>query len=645
MDKRRISIILSICLILAFMIALPGYAESVGQQDVEEPVQIKIICTSDIHGKILPYDYALDAPDDSGSLAQISSAVNELADQNTILIDVGDTFQGNSSEQFFGDREHPAVRAQKLMNYDVWVPGNHEFDFGMDILDKMIGQYDCNVLCANVFYKDGRSLGKPYAIVERAGVKIGIIGVVTQGITIWDKMVLEKGEMTVTDPVEEVSRYAKELRDQVDVLIAACHMGLGGVIGAEDSGAAKLAETVPELDLILASHGHKKEEKVINGVLVTENLDSGKTANVVTLTLGKKDGSYSLTGRENEFIMAADYPADSRITEDALIREADARSKEYANQVVARLSNASLVPEDEIPGIPQSKLQDTALIHLINDAQMHYSGCRISGSALHSGSANLLQGDIKRKDFSNVFRFQNTLYQLRMTGGQIKKWMEYSAGFFNTWQEGDLTVSFDPVFKPYNYVMFSGLKYEVDLSQPVGSRIRNLTLEDGSSLDPDEKYDVVTNNYLASIFLLTKGSVFGEEDELPELVQIDVGGSVGSVRDMIMDYVMNVIGVKGQDGIAEFTVEDITEENANWKLVGCSWDERKHARVAELVKNGRIQIDDYLDSYGNIIRPVTEDDLAVAEAEEAAEESVTAAEEAMTAEAETAASGLNVQAA
>lgn len=610
--KRKTAVILVICVILALAAGAAGFRKYAAKQASSsgETVQIRIIATSDIHGKILPYDYTLDAPETSGSLAQISSAVNEYRDESTLLIDLGDTVQGNLDELLLKDKEHPAVRAQNLMDYDAWVPGNHEFDYGMDILTDVIGQHDCDVLCANVYYKDGKSIGKPYVILERAGVKIGIIGVITPNITIWDKHNLDEAGVTVTDPVEETRKYAGELRDQVDVLAVACHMGLENENDVENSGALELAAKVPDIDLILASHGHKKEEVIENGILITENRDAGRTANIVTLTMEKDaDGSYKVAERENSFIKAADYPADSKICDDELIISADERSRAFADQTIARLTNDSLAPEDEIPGISQSKVQDTALVRLINEALEYYSGCSIAAIDLDAGSPNFYKGDIKRKDIANLYRFENTVCKVRMTGSHIRKWIEYSAGFFNTYHEGDLSVSFDPDFPAYEYVMFSGLKYEIDISQPAGSRVRGLALEDGTPLDPDGKYEVATNDYLANSHLLNKGTVFGDGDELPELIESDVKSSIGGIREMITDYIVNVKGVKDRDGISEFTAEDVTEENAAWKIVGFDWDAEKHMRAVDMVKEGMIRIEDHQDESGAVIHPITEADL------------------------------------
>lgn len=605
--KKLLSCMLGV-MVVANSMFIPTVAAEEAQSDT---VQIQIISTSDGHGKFFPYDYALNAPDFNGSLSQTSSAFNELANENTILVDVGDTIQGNSAELFIHDELHPMVRAQNLMNYDVWVLGNHEFNYGMDVVTDVIAQHDCNVLCGNVYYEDGSCIADKYVIIEKAGVKVGIIGMVTPNIVKWDKANLEAAGATVTDPVEEVRAIVDEIKDDVDVLVAACHMDCENEYGLEDSGVYDLADKVPELDLILAAHGHKKIEGIYrNDVLITENNDLGKTLSLVTLTLTKDaDGKWQLAERASQSYDMKDYEEDPKLSEDELLIEADARAKEDATTVIGHLTNEFLSPEDEIPGITQAKIQDTALIRLINDVQMYYTGAGISGAALFVDNANMYKGDIMKCDMALIYKYANTLYKVRMTGNQLKKWMEWSYNYINTFHEGDLTISFNPDIRGYNYDMFSGVKYEVDISQEPGNRIQNLTLEDGTPLDMEAQYDVAVNNYRANSQLLSYGEIYTEEDGLPELLEIDVRGDIGGVREIIGDYIMNVKGVPSEDGLVDFTVEDVTEENANWKLTGYSWDEEKHAQVAEMIKDGTMELKNSQDGRYTNVESITEADL------------------------------------
>ncbi len=587
-----------------------------------DTVKLRIISTSDVHGKFLPYDYALNAPDTSGSLAQISTALKDFRDENTILVDVGDSIQGNSSDLFLEDPVHPVVKSQNLMNYDVWVVGNHEFNYGVPVLKNIITQQKSHVLCGNVYNQDGSRLSDPYMILEKSGVKIGIIGMVSPVITRWDRANLADAGMKVTDPGEEIEKAISELKDQTDILIAACHMDLENEYDMENSGVLEIADRFPELDLILAAHGHEKIEGIEeNGVLITENGDQGKTLSLIDLTMEKNpDGSYRRTGREFQLIEAADYEPDPALTGDEEIADADRRAKEDAVTLIGRLTNQSLAPEDDIPGITQARIEDTALVHLLNDVLQYYSGADITAVSVYNDDENLFQGDIRKCDLSQLYKYSNTLYKMRMTGRQLKQWMEWSARYFNTFQDGDLTISFNPDVRSYLYDIFGGVRYEIDISEPPGSRIKNITLPDGSPLDPDGEYLVATNNYRANTQLLAYGDIYSEEDGLPELLEKDIKGELGGIRELIGDYIQHVKGVPASDGLVDFTAEEVTPENACWKLTGYSWDEAQHQRVAELVRSGAISIPVSEDGRDKNIRSLTQEDLASAEASAAGRE-------------------------
>ena len=172
-------------------------AESSAKQEAsseapkKETMDLQILATSDLHGKFDPWDYALNEESKSGSMAQVASAVKELRTDNTILVDAGDTIQDNSADLFFDEEIHPMSLAMNEIGYDVWVTGNHEYNFGGDVLKKVISQQKAKVLTGNVKDPEGKPLADGYTIIEKGGAKIGIIGMVTPNITRWDSANLE----------------------------------------------------------------------------------------------------------------------------------------------------------------------------------------------------------------------------------------------------------------------------------------------------------------------------------------------------------------------------------------------------------------------------------------------------------------------
>lgn len=552
--------------------------ETVSAAETKDRVDIQILATSDLHGKFDPYDYAINEESTAGSMAQIQTAVKELRNDNTVLIDVGDSVQGNSAELFLEDDLHPMIQGMNLMDYDVWVTGNHEYDQGLDILKKLIAQQEATTLVGNVRDAEGEPLADGYTILERGGVKIAVIGMVTPNISRWSG---EDGEYVASDPVKETRKIIDEIGDNVDLIIAAEHMGENNEYDVANSGVNDLAEACPEIDLILAAHEHKLVEgTTVNDVLIVENQDAAQTMAQVNFTLEKgEDGKYEIVERTSKSLKMADYAPDEAFMEE--LSWADEKAKEDANQVVGKLVGGDLVPENEIEGIPQARIQETPLMDLINEVQLYYSGADVSAAALFADNANMKEGDIRKCDMSLIYKFGNTLYKLEMTGAQLKKYMEWSASYYNTFQEGDLTISFNPEMPGYLYDMFSGVTYDINISKEPGSRIENLKRMDGTEIKDDDVLTIAVNNYRATTQLLAPGAVYEEGEELPKLLEIDVRGELGGVREMIGDYIVNVKG-----GTLE-----VPEVTGNWKLTGYSWDEEKHEEAVNLINEGVISLE------------------------------------------------------
>ena len=185
-------------------------------------MDLQILATSDTHGKFDPWDYAANKADASGSVAQQATAIKQCRTRNTLVVDAGDTIQANSAELFLNDDLHPMVAAMNAIGYDIWTTGNHEYNYGMDVLKKVMGQQKAKVLTGNVYAPDGTPLADGYTIIKKGTVKIGVIGMVTPNIIRWDAKNLEGWK--VTNPVDESRKIIDKIKDQVDVLIGVMHI-------------------------------------------------------------------------------------------------------------------------------------------------------------------------------------------------------------------------------------------------------------------------------------------------------------------------------------------------------------------------------------------------------------------------------------
>ena len=523
--------------------------------EAPETKTIRIIATSDLHGKFVPWDYALNAENASGSVAQLATAVSAYRTEDTILVDGGDTVQDNSAEIFIGDVDvHPMIQAINALDYDVWVTGNHEYDFGLDKLKKIIRDLQCRVLTGNVYDTDGNAIADGYAILEKNGIRVAVIGMVTPNIARWS--VTNLAGCAVTDPLEETRRIIDSIRGQYDVLVGVFHMGLENEYNLPNSGVTDILNACPEFDVMVSAHEHNLiSGEEINGVLVVQNRNQAQTMVVIDLTLERDGAGWRVVDRVSQSVGIADYEADPAMLE--LLKSYDLRAREDANRVIGRLEGGALAPENEIDNIPAPRLHDTALVELVNTVQMYYADTDVAAASLPMKDANLYPGDIRKCDVAKIYSFSNPRYKLHMTGAQLKKFMEYSAGFYNTFRPGDTTVSFNERFPPYLYNIFEGVCYEVNLSHEPGSRIERLTWPDGTPVRDDDAFDIAMNNYVANSQLLVPDVIY-EADDLPVLVEKDIHDEIGGIRELIGDYIVSV-----RNG-------HITPEcNDNWRITGC----------------------------------------------------------------------------
>ena len=559
-------------------------------------IDIQILATSDLHGKFYPYDYAINEESKSGSLTQIATAVKKYRTDNTIIVDVGDTIQDNYSEMFFKDKIHPMMLAMNEIGYDIWAIGNHEFNYGVENLKNIMKQSTSKVLIGNLYNPDGTSFADSYTIIEKDGVKIGVIGMCTPNITKWDSVNLK--DYIVTDPVEETKKIVKDLRDKVDVLIATVHMGEENEYDVPNSGANDLANACPELDLIIAAHEHKLvEETYVNNVLIVENKSSGATMSKVNIVVEKDKFGCKIVDRKAESIKISEYESDKELSKK--LAPYNERAKKEANIIIGELIGGNLVPENEIAEIPQAQIEPTSLIDLINEVQMYYTDAQVSSAALFNIDANLEPGKIKKSDTSLIYKYGNTLYKVQMTGKQLKKYMEWSANYYNTYNPKDLTISFNENVRGFNYDMFSGVDYQIDISEKPGNRIKNLKwTKTGKEVKDDEVFVIAVNNYRVNTHLLSYGEIYKEGEELPKVLEIDVNGKIGGVRELIGDYIKNVKGGK------------ITPNNPkNWEIIGNNWDEEKHEKAVQMIREGKIKIPSSQDGRTPNVKSITEDDL------------------------------------
>ncbi|WP_099188788.1 5'-nucleotidase C-terminal domain-containing protein [Tepidibacter mesophilus] len=565
--KKRISSLLIVSIILTLFSPLPLIVSA-----NEDETTITILGTSDMHGRIFPWDYALDTEDSDAGYLKVATVVKEIKsnNKNTILVDAGDTTQDNSIELFQGNDKNPIIEVMNDIGYDTWTLGNHEFNFGLDILNKAVKTSNAAVLAGNVYKEDGQRAYDAYKIVEKDGVKVAIIGMITPNIPRWESSTPDhfKG-LEFRNPVEETTKVINELKGKVDVFVGVFHMGLEDEYTDFD-GTRSIIEKNPELDAVIMGHAHSDigGEKV-GDTLVVEPMSYGSRISKIDLKLKKEDGKWDVFEKSSENIDTKGYEVDENLeVKYSYIHET---SRDDANMVIGNVTDDFIKNTQVLPGIPTAQVQDTSLIDFINEVQMHYSKADISSAAAFKNDMNLLKGDFKKKDVANIYKYANTLISVKVTGKQLKDYMEWSARYYNIYNDGDVTVSFNPEIRGYNYDMFSGVDYDIDISKPEGQRIINLRFKNKPVTD-DMTFTIAVNNYRFGN--MVKDGYFKEEDKV---FDSSLEYADGSIRNLIVKYVTE-------------NKEIVPKVDYNWKIVGVDLNNPLKDEVYNLVKEGKISI-------------------------------------------------------
>ncbi|KFF66719.1 2', 3'-cyclic nucleotide 2'-phosphodiesterase [Pectobacterium brasiliense] len=551
----------------------------------QEPVNITILGTSDLHGTFVPWDYATDTANMAGSLSQIATQVHKVRAQqpNVILVDAGDTIQGNFVETFKNDKTSPMILGFNALNYDVWVLGNHEFDFGLNVLSTSLDQFKGTALAGNIFWESGKPYLPAYKIVERQGVKIGIIGMDTPMTAEFAKGTDRVKGLNFTDPVGAVKTVIQQIHGKVDAIVLVAHMGIDNENQRPGTGVGDIARANPELAAIVAGHMHVKVDKeVINGVIVTEPDRYGRALSRIDLQFEQQNGKYVLINKDSYTYSIKDVDSDRKMED--IYEPYHNILRANANRPIAQLLGHDLVPQDAVKGIPQVHVQDTGISALFQEASRHYAPkAQVIALQIDNDRPKLNVGTIAAKDIAFNYQYAGgeiTVYQL--TGKELKKYMEWSAGYFNQLQDGDVTYSFNPQRRASKYStndFFDGVTYTIDLTKPAGQRITDLKMNNGTPVTDDMPIRLGMNSYRMG-HLTQKGGVL-EGMQFPVLsdTKAEYGEEAGTIRNLTIRYLTEV--KKGQ---YKGTVPQ------RWKLAGLQGYERERRIIESLLNSGKISV-------------------------------------------------------
>ena len=549
--------------LLCSLFALSAVSTAMAQE-----VNIKILGTSDIHGRVVPWSYGADVEDKSGSYAQIATYVKDVRknNKNVVLVDVGDAIQDNQVDVFAKDKkyykDHPIPKVLNEMKYDVFVLGNHEFNFGMKALDEILKDIKAKKLTANFYYKknDKRYIDAT-TIIEKDGVKLGIIGLSTPMSAKFEEDTGNLKDMKFTSPTEEARTQVEKLKAKgVDAIIVIAHMGIENENKIPDTGMRDVINAVDGIDVVIAGHMHKDvPSETIKNTLITEPHRYGTVVSEVDLTFDINDKKeVKLVKKESKTVPVKELEADKKIAE--IYKPYHEKLRELNNVVIGQTEN-EMVPQETKHGVSAAFSKDTGLSSFINDVEQHYSGADVVTFSFDHQKARMNKGDIKKKDIIFNYRYAGgdvTVYEL--TGKQLKEYMEWSANYFDTIQPGDTEYRYNAERKKSKYVtydIFGGVNYKIDLRNPQGSKIIDLTLADGKPVTDDMKLKVGMNSYRFAQ-LNGKGGIW-EGQQIPVLWEskVAMGREKGTIQNMMIDYITNV--KKGKiDG----------QSHNRWEIIG-----------------------------------------------------------------------------
>jgi len=532
---------------LAVLLSIAGRASAPAR------AHIVILSTTDMHGRIFPIDYYTNKYDNVG-IAKVATLVKEARknDPDLLLIDSGDTIQGTPLEYFHNKRNNtppdPMMLAMNALHYDAMTVGNHEYNFGLNVLEKARSEAKFPWLSANTYDKGTpRTHYKPYIVKEVSGVRMGVLGLTTPGIPNWENVPNYAG-LEFHETVSEARKWVAVLRnsEKVDLVVIAMHMGIeedlrtGQINPSQvpnENAAIAIARHVPGVDIILLGHTHREVSSlVVNGVLLTQANRWASHVARVDLYLEQVGGRWHVIANS-----ARTIPVTEKTTLDPEIAKL---GEPYDKETQDWLSRAIGESSEELTA-RDCRFRDTAIIDLIQRVQLEAGNADVSMAACFNPEARIPKGKVTVRNIAGLYEYENTLVTLELTGQQLKEALEHSAQYFREYEQGkSLAELIDQRVAGYNFDMAAGVTYDIDLTKPFGQRIQNLKFK-GRPLAPEQKLRVVTNNYRVNgggNYTMYKGApvVYRSSEE---------------VRELIIDWVEKHKTVP-------------TQSNANWRIVG-----------------------------------------------------------------------------
>ena len=458
-----------------------------------------VVATTDVHGRVRGWNYETNRADSARGLARAATIVDSLRRAepgHVVLLDAGDLLQGNSFTYVAArvapaDAPNPIVSAMNAMRYDAAAIGNHEFNYGLPYLRRAVHEASFPFLATNVYLASGPHAFTSWAMVQRGGAKVGIVGATTPGSMIWDRDNLA-GQVVIRDVVPEVKAAVQDVRAAgADVVLVTVHSGLGEPSSYDtvttgvpsENVAARIAREVPGIDLVLFGHSHKEvADTQINGVLLMQPKNWATSVAIAHLGLQREDGRWRVESKRSSIVQAAGHAEDSLV-----VAATDAAHRATIAWVTTPIGRTPVAWSAD-----SARVADTPLIDFINEVERRAAATDLASTAAFSLDASMDAGPITAARLQALYPYDNTLRAVRISGAQLRAYLEQSARYYITSPNGQ--VSIDPGFPGFNFDIVSGVDYALDLSRPAGQRVVKLEYKD-RAVTPTDSFTLALNNY------------------------------------------------------------------------------------------------------------------------------------------------------
>lgn len=475
---------------------------------MQAETRLVILETSDIHGSIFPIYYGTNEKVPQG-LSHAATVIkrHRKKEKNLLVIDNGDLIQGTPLAYHFAkfgsDLPNPMVMVLNALEYDGAVIGNHEFNYGMEILSRTVSESKFPWLSANTVDSStgNPKFGTPYLIKEfDCGLKAAVLGLTTHYIPNWENP-KHIQELRFEDALENAKKWVNYIHEteRPDVLILSYHGGFERDLetGREtenqtgENQAYRICHEIEGIDILLTGHQHRKIAGELNGVTVLQPGFNGKHIGKASISFVKNNGEWQIADKVAELIDLNDEKSDEGIL--ALVQKYEQETQNWLDQTLGTIEGNMKVADPL-----DLRMNDHPLIEFINKVQIEASGAPISNTALFHNEAPGFSQSVTMREIVSNYVYPNTLTVIRISGQDMKDALEQSANYF-VLENGDIAVN--PSFsypKPqhYNYDMWEGIEYVLDIRKPVGERVVKLT-QKGQDVKPEEEFEVVMNNYRA----------------------------------------------------------------------------------------------------------------------------------------------------